>query len=191
MARKKKQIARIPRKASATPVTVPACPWDFGATGPANQHGLQIEDAATIDPDTGQSHNPNGVKRMRRVDMLEFWHRHGTITTAGYNAACTLRNAFEQTQRGPGTSFEQDRVDSSPKPDHAVTIAIDRISKFHRVNRYLDSADTPLVHHCVIGGGTPATWRIRGARPYHGPSYPAGLRELAAALERLAKAMGG
>jgi hypothetical protein len=161
----------------------------MGATGPANRHGLVTEERGEIGPN-GKMHNPNQVKGVRRVDMLEFWHRHGTITTAGYNAACALRDAFEQTQRSPGTSFEQDRVDSSPKPDHAVTIQIDRVSKFHNVNRYLCAADAPLVHHCVFGG-TPATWRIKGERPYHGAGYPAGLRELSAALDRLAKAMGG
>lgn len=172
-------------------VTIPANPWDIGATGLANRHGLQIEDAATIDLDTGKAHNPNNVKRMRRVDMLEHWHRHGTISPAGYAAACALRNAFEHTQRSPGTSFEQDRVDSSPKPDHAVTIQLERISKFHNVNRYVVAADVAMLHHCVLGQGTPGTLRIRGVKVYVGANYAAGLRELAASLDRLAKAMGG
>jgi len=189
MKRKSKPIARIPRKASAVPVTIVPCPWDMGATGPANRIGLVVEDRGETGPD-GKTHNPNQVKGARRVDMLEHWHRHGTISTAGYNAAITVRAAFENTQRSPGTSFEQDRVDSSPKPDHAVTIQIDRISGYHKVNRFVLAADAPLVHHCVLGGGTPGSFRVKGARPYLGPNYPAGLRELAAALDRLAKAMG-
>lgn len=190
MARKKKQIARIPRKESSAPVSLAPSPWDMGAEGEANRKGLVVEPRGEVDAHS-KMHNPNNVKGVRRVDMLEYWHRHGTISTAGFNAATALRDAFEHTQRSPGTSFEQDRVDSSPKPDHAVTIQIDRISKFHKVNRYLAKEDTAFVHHCVLGGGIPATWRIKGERPYHGARYPAGLKELAAALERLAKAMGG
>ena len=185
---KQKKIGRK-QKPIASVTIPPYNPWDMGATGPANRHGLEQEDAATIDPDTGKAHNPNGVKKMRRVDMLEHWHRHGTISTAGYTAACALRDAFERTQLSPGTSFEQVRVDSSPKPDHAVTIQIKGLSLFHHVNRHVIAADQPLVHHCVLSKGTPASLRIRGVRVFHGANYPAGLRELAAALDRLARAM--
>lgn len=188
MAKRKHPMQKIPRKQSATPVTLPPSQWDHGATGPANRIGLVVEERGTADA-TGKITNPNRVTGARRVDMLKFWSERGTITPEGYSVATALRAAFENTQRSPGTSFEQDRVDSSPKPDHAVAIQIDRISGFHKINRHLAQADVALVHHVVLHGGTPATWRVRGTRPYHGPNYPAGLRELSAALDRLAKAM--
>jgi hypothetical protein len=180
----------LARNKPKPPITIKPSPWDHGATGPANRFGLVEEERGEVNA-KGKIVNPNGIKGVRRVDMLEFWSKRGTITPGGYNAAIALRAAFENTQRSPGTSFEQDRVDSSPKPDHAVTIQIDRISGFHRINRYLARDDTALVHHVVLGGGTPATFRIKGVRPYHGANYPAGLAELSAALERLHKAMGG
>ena len=187
MTRKKK----LPKAQTSREVTLAPTPWDMGACGKANRHGLKQEDAGEIDANTGKMVNPNSVKRMRRVDMLEHWARHSTISPAGYAAACKLRNAFENTQRSPGTSFEQDRVDSSPKPDHAVTIAIDRISGFHKAFRHVATDDRPLINHCVLGGGTPASLRIRGVRIYYGAKYPGGLVALSAALDRLAKAMEG
>jgi len=168
--------------------TIAPTPWDMGAMGQANRIGLVIEAVEEPHPITGKPTNPNGVKRARRVDMLDHWHRHGVISTGGYNAAVALRNALEQTQRSPGTSFEQDRVDSSPKPDHAVAIQIDRISAYHKINRLVISTDDALITHC-ISGGIPATFRVKGKRPYLGPRYREGLAELSAALDRLARAM--
>lgn len=164
-------------------------PWDHGATGQANRVNLVTEERGEVHPSSGKIVNPNKVTGVRRVDMLEVWHRKGDIGTASYNAAIALRNAMEATQRGPGTSFEQDKVDSSPKPDHAVTIQIDRISAFHKINRLVSQEDAPLIHHC-ISGGTPATFRTMGGRPYYGRNYTAGLAALDLALDRLAKAMG-
>ena len=51
--------------------------WDHGATGPANRVGLVTEPAVDADPVTGKIVNPNGIKRARRVDMLEIWHSKG------------------------------------------------------------------------------------------------------------------
>ena len=162
--------------------TMPVAPWDTGAAGPANRAGLVIEDAADIDPQTGRIINPNGVKRARRVDMLEVWHRQGTITTAGFNAAERLRDAFEATQRAPGWP-DNDRVQASPKPDHAVTIQIDRLSRFHDANRCVSPQDRLLIDRCVLGRGTPAS------AGYKGRKYEAGLRHMSDALDRLAAAM--
>lgn len=174
------------KKATTAPT-----PWDHGATGSANRHGLVIEERGEVHPISGKMTNPNKVTGARRVDMLEKWHRDGVITKAGYSAAERLRNAFEATQRGPGTSFEQDKVDSSPKPDHAIDIQVDRISAWHKVNRLVSKEDAPIINHCVAGQGTPAGLRINGVRPYHGRRYQEGLAALSGALDRLAKAMEG
>ena len=179
------------RVRAKTQVTLAPNPWDMGADGPANRIGL-IEEAATeIDPETGKEQpNPNNVKRARRVDMLEVWHRRGWITTAGFNAAEKLRDAFEATQRAPGWP-DNDRVQSSPKPDHAVTIQIDRLSKYHVIARLILAADMQIIAACVLDRHGPERVRDkRGHRIYAGENMRAGYQHLCDALDRLAKAMG-
>lgn len=193
MARKRQnkfsRSTRDPRKPRSA-VSLAPSPWDFGATGPANRAGLEIEDAADIDPETGEVINPNNVKRARRVDMLGVWHRRGWITTAGFNAAEALRDAFEATQRAPGWP-DNDRVQSSPKPDHAVTIQIDRLSRYHAVARLIITADMPIITACVLDRGGPDRVRNRsGVQVYIGETMRDGYKHLADALDRLAKAMG-
>ena len=176
-------------------VTTSRAPWDFGAKGQANQAGLIVEDAPTIDTVTGRRLNPNGVKRARRVDMLEVWHRAGKISTQALNAAEKLRDAFEATQRAPGWP-DNDRVQSSPKPDHAVTIQIDRLARYEVIMRLVPTADRPIIDACVLSRGGPGDVRLGGgSRPYLNTKddttrHEAGLKALSAALVRLAVAMG-
>lgn len=180
------------RRKAQKAVTLSTMPseWDMGATGQANRIGLVQEDATELDPKTGKPMpNPNGVKRMRRVDMLEVWHRKGIISTAGFNAAERLRDALEATQRSAGWP-DNDRVQSSPKPDHAVTIQIDRLSKFHGINRLVPRDDQPIINACVFNRASPMAVTINGTRPYRGAGYQRGLDHLRDALDRLAKAMG-
>jgi hypothetical protein len=158
---------------------LPAPPWDLGARGRANQNDLIVEDATEPTPD-GRSANPNGVRRARRVDMLERWHRLGKISTAGYNAAEKLRDAFEATERAPGWP-DNDRVQSSPKPDHSVTIQIDRLSRFHEIAKHIPREDQRIINHCILSKGTPC-----GLREYRG-NPDAGHKALRAALDRLAR----
>ena len=175
-------------------VTLPG--WDMGAMGPANRPGLVEEDAPTIDPETGEEFNPNGVKRMRRVDLLDLWHRKGVLSAAAYTVACDLRDAWLTTQMGRAVDLGQERVDSSPKPDHAVTIQIDRLSKFHALMRHVVQADVPVVNACVLNSGGPGDVMARdGSRPFRNVPgevwrHDAGLRALSDALERLAKVRG-
>jgi hypothetical protein len=178
---RKARPARKPTRRIAPDVTVAVTPWDMGATGQANRHGLIAEDAAEFDPETGEARNPNGVKRMRRVDMLEVWHRKGRISTAGFNAAEKLRDAFEQTGRAPGWP-DNDRVQSSPKPDHAVAIQISRISKFHDVAKLVCIEDRPIIDAVVLGNRIPAA-----LRHYRNKGYADGMDHLRAALDRLAE----
>lgn len=145
MGKKLSRSARGGMGKSKRPVTLPA--WDFGASGPANRAGLVQEDAF--------DQNPNRVKRARRVDMLERWHKLGKISTAGYNAAEKLRDAFEATQRAPGWP-DNDRVQSSPKPDHAVTVQIDRLSKYHDIARHIAREDRHVIYRCVLLREEPA-----------------------------------
>lgn len=157
-------------------------PWDHGATGPANREGMEIEEAAEFEAGTGERRNPNRVMRARRVDMLEVWHRKGQLSTAGFNAAEKLRDAFEATGRAPGWP-DNDRVQSSPKPDHAVTIQIDRISRYHAIARLVPASDRAILDACVLSRRTPASAGYKGRR------YEAGMQHLRDALDRLAARM--
>ena len=164
--------------------------WDGGATGPANRARDQVVEPATDpDPETGKpTPNPNGVRRLRFVDMLEIWHRQGVISTAGYNAAEKLRDAFLATQRAPGWP-DNDRVQSSPKPDHAVTIQIDRLAAFHDIWKFVTEGDRRILDTCILHDHSPAHLTIAGRRPYYGPRHTDGLRHVRAALDRLAGRM--
>lgn len=189
---KKRNTKQAKRHIPARPVSLAPNPWDEGASGQANRHGLEQEAATELDPETGKEKpNPNEVKRFRRVDMLEVWHRKGTISTAGYNAGEKLRDAFSRTQMGASINFVQDRVDSSPKPDHAVTIQIDRISAYAALAKLIPPQDRDILDTCVIHGHSPAALRTKeGRRPYNGPGHAAGLIHVREALDRLAKRMG-
>lgn len=180
-------------KTDGVPVTLAAPPWDYGATGPANRAGLEMEDAVDATGD-GTTPNPNRVTRVRRIDMLEAWHRRYRIgkreydagppsphiTTRQYNAAVALRDAYEATLRTPGWP-DNDRVQSSPKPDHAVTIQIDRMSRYHAVARHVVDNDWPILRRCVIDGQSPGGT---------GLVYYQAMQHLREALDRLATGMG-
>lgn len=165
-------------------VTLVPCPWDMGAMGPANRDGLEEEAATDMTPD-GEAPNPNGVRRVRRVNMLETWHRKGVISTRGYNIGEKLRDAYNSTERAPGWP-DNDRVQSSPKPDHAVVVQIERLSKFAAIYGLVPSEDRPIISHCVLDERIPASMVVTGRRPFAGSRYAEGLDCLRAALERLA-----
>lgn len=144
--RNRRAAAKRPISLAPLPVT-----WDLGATGPAARaREIVIEDAADIDPETGEIVNPNGIKRARVVDMLEVWHIRGTISTGGYNYAVKLRDAYEATQRTPGWP-DNDRVQASPRPDLAVAEQADRLTDFLALSRYIHPADRPVIDWCVLG----------------------------------------
>lgn len=174
---------------SKSSVSVASAPWDAGATGRANGHNLVVEEAAEIDPESGEVINPNGLKRMRRVDMLEVWHKNGTITADGYTAAEKLRSAFEATQRAPGWP-DNDRVQSSPRADHAITIQIDRLASFTAIMRLVIPEDRQVIDACILHGHSPAAIITSdGRKPYCGQRHNDGLLHVRSALDRLAAAM--
>lgn len=159
MTKARKYRARI-RASSANrkpKMTIAETPWDHGASGQANRHGLIVEERGDKDPRTGKTVNPNGVTGVRRVDLLEYWHRRGTISTEGYNAAEKLRDAFEGTMRGKPSLPDNDRVQSSPKPDYAVTIQIERISRYDRLMRHVRQDDRAIITACVLEGRHPSS----------------------------------
>lgn len=154
-------------------VTLPPMPGDLGATGPANLRGLVVEDRPVIDED-GKQHNPNGRKGARRLDHIAEWHRRGQLSAAAVTIANDLRDAFEATQMGPVIDYTAERVDSSPKPDHAVTIQVARLSRYRLIARHIPFEDRQVISQCVLHWPT--------CHPL--PGCPPGL---AAALDRLAE----
>lgn len=181
-ARKSRQRLRASCANRKPKMTLAETPWDHGATGQANRIGLVVEERGEKDATTGKVTNPNGVTGVRRVDLLEFWHRRGSITTEGYNAAEKLRDAFEATMQGKPALPDNDRVQSSPKPDHAVTIQIDRISRFDYLMRHVHFADRRIVIPCVLEGKHPSS--------VYGPlASAAGFQHLRMALGRLSDAL--
>ena len=181
----RKGAASLPKGA----VTL-ATSWDQGATGPANRVGLIIEDAGDLDPTTGKVVNPNNVKRVRRVDMLNVWQSKGEISKAQWNTAIVLRAAWEATEQAPGTDYSRPRVDSSPKPDHAIAIAADRMTILRKAWDRVWPLDRALLEHLLTptpeGNMRPLTsFRDRqGNRPYIGRGYEDGLQALRDALDR-------
>lgn len=155
---------------------------DLGAQGPAIKARVVVETVKDIDPETGKG--AGTMKRARVVDMVDHWLRKGVLTTEQWNTAVFLRAAWERTEQAPGTDYARPRVDSSPKPDHAVAIMIDRVSKLNSAWSRVRGDDRELIHHCVVRGLIPATLRIRGVRPYHGSQYQRGLQALRDALDR-------
>ena len=170
----------VERMAKAKGVTLPPAPWDTGASGPAARaRPAVIEDAIDADPETGEVRNPNGVKRLRIVDMLEVWLKRGVISTAGYNFAVRLRDTFEATLRAPGWP-DNDRVQASPNHGASAMIRIRRLSAFHAVSRHIDPVDAAIIGFFVLKAGD---------ADYRGAKYKPMLEKLGPALDRAAVAM--
>lgn len=181
---KRKNIQRATRRQCH--VTLPASPWDHGATGPANRIGLRIEERGEVDPATGKVTNPNGVTGARRVDMLEIYHKRGVISARGHAAGKMLRDAWERTEVGTCAPWLRERVDSSPKPDEAVTVQIDRLSALVRITKLVHPNDAGILHCvCALGVGLAHLPEYRGLR------HDAGKAHLHDALERLADRIEG
>jgi hypothetical protein len=178
MAKPKKRTARGRASEPKGAVSL-AASGDLGAMGAANRSRVVVE--TVKDDDAGHG----TMKRARVVDMLDVWMGNGTISTEQWNTAVILRAAWERTQQTPGTDYARPRVDSSPKPDHAIAIQTDRISKLRAAWANIRPTDEPIVLHCVIDGLIPATLRMpSGRRPYRGANYQMGLQALRDALDR-------
>lgn len=166
------------------PVSLPA--WDHGAMGAANRHGLVVEERGEVDARTGKMQNPNGVTGVRRVDMLEVYHKRGWISQEGYSAARLLSMAWLNTEKGKCAPWLRERVDSSPKPDAAIAIQIDRMSALIRVSRLVPAEDERIVS-CVCYDGN----AIGYLREYRGSRHEAGKAHLRMALDRLYERIEG
>ena len=179
-ARRKALKANNARRSAQMRGKVSLPQWDHGAMGQANRIGLMVEERADVDPETGKRVNPNGVTGVRRVDLLEFWRNRNSITEGGYQAAVRLRDAYEATMCSKPSLPDNDRVQSSPKPDTAVAIQIDRISRFDAMMRHVRHADRQIISACVLDGKHPRT-----LPQFKGDRHREGLAHLRAALDYL------
>lgn len=166
------------------------CPWDFGATGPANRaRESEIVDAAEpeIDAKTGEvaTRNPNSIKHRRYKDMLEVYRDQGVITAKGYDAGRKLRAAWEQTQRSSGMDLAEDKVDRTIRPDEQAAVRADRMSAYIRVKRMIPREDDAILMAVVCEGHS-----IGWLRQYRAFNIDAGKMHLCAALDRLAVKLG-
>lgn len=183
MAAKRRKASQKParrRKAPHKPTTPTS--WDMGPDTPAQRAGKVVEPASYADPDTGKEINPNGVKRLRRVDLVEVYYRRGWISKRGFAAADALRKAYEGTQRSP-PAINPVQVDTSPKPDQNVAIQIDRMSRYVALMGLVNTDHHRLVAAVVLEDMTPAHAGWKGKR------YQEGVKLLAEALDVLADRM--
>ena len=165
-------------------VSLAPMPWDHGATGLANRAGLVVEERGETDPQTGKVTNPNRVTGVRRVDMIEVYRKRGWISERGAQAAVKLRLAWLATEKGTCAPFMRERVDSSPKPDAAIGIQIDRLSKLIRLGSVIPLHDKRIVE-CVAYHGA----GIGSLPEYRGMRHDKGKVHLAEAFDRLADAI--
>ena len=113
------------------PVTLPPAPWDHGANGPANRHGLIVEPATEADPVTGKDvPNPNGVTRARRRPWVDTYLLQGKLTIAQANIARELRDAAEGARNADPLAAFGNRIDRDTGPADPQGAAYDARRKF-------------------------------------------------------------
>lgn len=158
----RRKLTRKGRRADRKPVTLSAMPeaktGDIGPDTPAQRQGRIIEAADWACPETGKRMNPNGIRRARKIDLIESYYRRSTnplIDARQFKAAQALRNAYEQTQKS-APAIKKVQVDTTPKPDANVAIMIDRISGYHSISKLIPSEcmaviDTVVMQNRAIG----------------------------------------
>lgn len=161
------KASRKGRPREPRPVTMPSQPtaWDKGADGQANQHGLRVEPATDIDPETGrETANPNGIKRRRRDSWIARYLRGDKITAKQAAAAETLRMASEgMRERDPLAALRIDRLLGGSDPEAA---RVDSRAWFRRMWAMIPASSRPVVERVVLddlpiwsGGGIEARER--------------------------------
>lgn len=153
--------------------------WDMGTGTAAQRAGLVIEDAAYTDPETGKKVNPNGVKRARRVDLVESLHNRGILSKRQYLAAQALIMASERVEM-TGSALKKVQVDTSSKPDAANVVKIDLQRKVSDIERMVPRQQWVVIECVVLHNRTVA--RVG----YKGRAYRRGQEILAEGLDKVA-----
>lgn len=165
------------RKAGAKTATVAASPWDQGASGPANQHGLTTEERGIVDLATGRRINPNRVFGKRRMPIVERMQRQGRLTTSHVAAAQRLYAAYAGHPDKDPLARISDRVDGGGCDDANVAM-LDRKREFFHLKALVPPTCWPVVEHVVL--------EDRPIREMVGCTNPEGF---AAQLARLAQGL--
>ena len=159
------------------PTTAPT-PWDQGATGPANQHGLVIEERGDMDLKTGKRINPNRVFGKRRMPIFMRMLRQGRIDQHHAASAERLYSAWAGYPASDPLAALGSRVDGGGCDDANVT-RIDRQREFFILKAMIPAQCWPVVEHVVIND-----LPIRGMTGCsHAEAFAAQLAKLTAGLE--------
>ncbi len=122
--------------------------WDMGPLTWAQVKGKVVEQAMTVDPDTGKQSNPNGVVRTRRETWLGRYAVKGLLTGDQVKIATELLDAHMGRQaRDPLSALRIDRSHERPEPEIA---RFDARRKFHAMWALVPNYARPVIEHVVI-----------------------------------------
>lgn len=175
-------LATLPEK-----VARPLTRGDMGPDTQLQRAGTVLEPVTFIMDDGTVKESPNGIKRLRRIDLVESYHRRDRnplLNARQYKAATAIRVAYEATMKS-APAIKKVQVDSTPKPDAHVAIMIDRVSNFARIMKHVP-ADSKAVVDAVVLENQSIGW----LRQYRGSKHALGVRLLQAGLDAVADALG-
>jgi len=160
---------------------------DLGPDTPLQRANKVTEDVTWVDDEGNLQKSPNGMKRARRIDLIESYHtrdRNPILDARQYKAAKMLREAYEATQKSP-PAIKEIQVDASPKPDQNVSTLIDRISRFSAIMRHVPRDCKDVVDAVVLENQS-----IGWLKQYRGDNLSVGVRRLQLALDAVADKIG-
>ena len=118
---------------------VPRFTGDHGPETAAQRQGTVIEAVR------GEEHNNTG--RRRRVNVLESLLRSDKITQRQYQAGEAIEKAYCRVQMLSSGSELKEWVQSSPKPDAAVSRQCDVIGHYAHVMKAVPRTQRKLISH--------------------------------------------
>ena len=158
--------------------------WDFGPRTAAQDVRKVIEPVRDWDEKKQKEvDNVNGVRRARRIDLVEYYFRQDRIDGRQMAAGKALAAAWEHTQRSP-EAIKKVQVDVTPDHGAIAAMHVDRIGRFHAVRKMIPDTDWPVLESVCIRNASVAQIG------YKGPRFYVGLSLMCSALDRLADRMG-
>ena len=151
MARTRKQRAR--KMASLPPMPLGG---DHGTGTTAATTGTVLE---AIKDDKGR--NPNNMGQRRRKIIVNDMLSRGTITMRQHQAAEAIQMAHLSVERLSSGGPLKEQVQSSPKPDAAITIQVGANSRLVHVMKPIKACDRALIE-AVCWHNKPLRSAIRG-----------------------------
>lgn len=126
--------------------------------------------------------NPNNMGQRTRKIIIKDMLSRGTLTMRQFQAAEAIQTAYLSVQRLSSGGPTSERVQSSPKPDMAVTIQVGANSRLVHVMKAVKQMDRGLVE-AVCWHNQPLRSAIRGG-------YVRGYVRFRAALDAAADNIG-